>query len=157
MRQVFIDSQYQYNKRVLSDNRKWLTIDVIEVCILKIESILCGDSMSHVTHTSNIRKAYKKGTCEKGIIYFILLLRKPNMIISKLWFFKLPLLLRIWYSKISSFEIHESENLINKLKMYKNSSCLLIKVKIRIIWWVKLYTVISNSFVLLSYSKIPRS
>ena len=105
LRQVFIDSQYQYNKRVLSDNRKWLTIDVIEVCILKIESILCGDSMSHVTHTSNIRKAYKKGTCEKGIIYFILLLRKPNMMISKLWFFKLPLLLRIWYSKISSFEI----------------------------------------------------
>ena len=86
LRQVFIDSQYQYNKRVLSDNRKWLTIDVIEVCILKIESILCGDSMSHVTHTSNIRKAYKKGTCEKGIIYFILLLRKPNMMISKLWF-----------------------------------------------------------------------
>ena len=105
LRQVFIDSQYQYNKRVLSDNRKWLTIDVIEVCILKIESILCGDSMSHVTHTSNIRKTYKKGTCEKGIIYFILLLRKPNMMISKLWFFKLPLLLRIWYSKISSFEI----------------------------------------------------
>ena len=59
---------------------------MIEACILKIESILCGDSMSHVTHTSNIRKAYKKGTCENGIIYFILLLRKPNMMISKLWF-----------------------------------------------------------------------